>query len=199
MHSATRPLTPPIGYYCHRRATYGTDADGTDRWPHLPMPKSFSSSTTLRRETVMRQARAWVIGEFWPATADEYFAVAMNPADPHNAFVRQVVSYWEMAAAMVLHGAVSAELFVDCNAEGFLLLAKFAPILDDIRQSNPTFMKKTSEMIRTIHRGCGALRIRPEERWKPCAPGVQQAAMRRFNTPIDRTLRVRWLVDICVR
>jgi hypothetical protein len=102
----------------------------------------------LRREPVMRQARAWVIGEFWPATADEYFALAMNPADPHNAFVRQVMTYWEMAAAMVLHGAVSAELFVDCNAEGFLLLAKFAPILDDIRQRNPTFMNKTSELVR---------------------------------------------------
>ena len=38
---------------------------------------------------------------------------------------------------MVLHGAVSAELFVDCNAEGFFLLAKFAPILDDIRQRSP--------------------------------------------------------------
>jgi hypothetical protein len=102
----------------------------------------------LRRETLMRQARAWVIGEFWPATADEYFAVASNPADPHNAFVRQVVGYWEMAAAMVLHGAVSAELFVDCNAEGFFLLAKFAPILEEIRQKNPMFLQKTSEMIK---------------------------------------------------
>src|SRR5580704_11835022 len=102
----------------------------------------------LRREPVMRQARAWVVGEFWPATADEYYAVAMNAADPHNAFVRQVVTYWEMAAAMVLHGAVSAELFVDCNAEGFLLLAKFAPILDDIRQRNPMFMLKTSDLVK---------------------------------------------------
>jgi hypothetical protein len=53
-----------------------------------------------------------------------------------------------MAAAMVLHGAVSAELFVDCNAEGFFLLAKFAPILDDIRQRNPTFLNKTSELVK---------------------------------------------------
>lgn len=102
----------------------------------------------LRREDLMRQARSWVIGQFWPATADEYFAVASNPADPHNAFIRQVVSYWEMAAAMVLHGAVSAELFVDCNAEGFLLLAKFTPILGDIRERYPTFLIKTSEMIK---------------------------------------------------
>jgi hypothetical protein len=102
----------------------------------------------LRREEVMRKARAWVIGEFWPATAEDYFAMAMNVADPHNAYVRQVVSYWEMAAAMVLHGAVSAELFVDCNAEGFLLLAKFAPILDGIRERNPMFMAKTSDLVK---------------------------------------------------
>jgi len=102
----------------------------------------------LRREEVMRKARAWVIGEFWPATAEDYFAVAMNPADPHNAYVRQVITYWEMAAAMVLHGAVSAELFVDCNAEGFLLLAKFAPILDAVRERNPMFMAKTADLVK---------------------------------------------------
>lgn len=101
----------------------------------------------LRTEAVMRQARAWVTGEFWPKTAEEYFAVASNPADPHNAFLRQVISYWEMAAAMVLHGAVSAELFVDANAEGFYLLAKFSPILLDIRGKEPNFMSKTRELV----------------------------------------------------
>jgi len=70
-----------------------------------------------------------------------------DTADPHNAFLRQVVTYWEMAAAMVLHGAVSAELFVDCNAEGFFLLAKFGPILEAIRERYPSFLIKTSEMV----------------------------------------------------
>jgi hypothetical protein len=101
----------------------------------------------LRTEAVMRQARAWMTGEFWPATAEEFFAVAENPADPHNAWLRQVLTYWEMAAAMVLHGAVSAELFVDCNGEGFFLLAKFAPILQAIREKMPTFMIKTTELV----------------------------------------------------
>lgn len=101
----------------------------------------------LRTEAVMRQARAWVLGEFWPRTAEEYFAVAQNPADPHSAWLRQVLSYWEMAAAMVLHGAVSAELFVDCNAEGFYLLAKFAPMLEAIRGQQPVFLTKTGELI----------------------------------------------------
>jgi hypothetical protein len=52
-----------------------------------------------------------------------------------------------MAAAMVLHGAVSAELFVDCNGEGFFLLAKFAHILEAIRAKNPSFLVKTSELV----------------------------------------------------
>jgi hypothetical protein len=101
----------------------------------------------LRTETVMREARAFMAGEFWPKTAEEFFAVSANPAHPHNAHFRQVISYWEMAAAMVLHGAVSAELFVDCNAEGFFLLAKFSPILEAIRERNPGFLIKTTELI----------------------------------------------------
>ncbi len=101
----------------------------------------------LRTEAVMRQARAWVGGEFWPQTADEFYAVYENPRDPHNPWLRQVLTYWEMAAAMVLHGAVSAELFVDCNGEGFFLMAKFSHILEAIREKNPTFLNKTSELI----------------------------------------------------
>ena len=101
----------------------------------------------LRTEPVLRQARAWMTGEFWPNTAEEFFAVAQNPRDPHNAYFRQVTTYWEMAAAMVLHGAVSVELFVDCNGEGFFILAKFAHILEAVRVKMPTFLSKTSELV----------------------------------------------------
>jgi hypothetical protein len=102
----------------------------------------------LRTEAVLRKARAWMVGDFWPQTAEEFFAVYDNPADKNNPFIRQVISYWEMAAAMVIHGAVSAELFVDANAEGFFLLAKFAPMIAAIREKNPTFLVKTSEMVK---------------------------------------------------
>jgi hypothetical protein len=104
----------------------------------------------LRTEPVMRQARAWITGEFWPATAEEFFAVSLNRSDPHNAWLRQVTSYWEMAAAMVLHGTLSPELFVDCNTEGFFLLAKFSPVLEAIREKQPGFMTKTSELLNRL-------------------------------------------------
>ncbi|MGB6973483.1 MAG: hypothetical protein WBD67_02250 [Terracidiphilus sp.] len=101
----------------------------------------------LRREAVMREARAWVLGEFWPSTAEEFFVVAANTSDPHNAWYRQVITYWEMAAALVLHGAVSADLFVDCNGEGFFLLAKFTHLIAPIRERTPGFLMKTSELV----------------------------------------------------
>lgn len=101
----------------------------------------------LRTEPVMRQARAWMGGEFWPRTAEEFFAVADNPADPHNAYLRQVTGYWEMAAALALHGAVSADLFIDCNSEGFFLLAKFSHLLEQIHERNPGFLANTGAMI----------------------------------------------------
>ena len=133
----------------------------------------------LRTETVMREARAWMTGEFWPNTVDDFFAVAGNPAHPHNAHFRQVVTYWEMAAAMVLHGAVSAELFVDSNAEGFFLLAKFAHILDGIRERNPTFFMKTSELINRFSAASAryeAVLKNVEARRKSLQPAAEVAA-----------------------
>ncbi len=101
----------------------------------------------LRREAVLREARKWVLGEFWPTTVEEYLAVVGNSAHPQNPYVRQVNSYWEMAAAFVLHGAVSADLFIDCNQEGLFLLAKYSPFLENMLKRNPHFMSKTIELV----------------------------------------------------
>jgi hypothetical protein len=101
----------------------------------------------LRTETVMRQARAWVTCEFWPATAAEFFAVQDDFGAEKNCWLRQVVSYWEMAASLVLHGALSADLFVDCNAEPFFILAKLSPILPEIHAKIPTYFSKTLHLI----------------------------------------------------
>lgn len=101
----------------------------------------------LRTETVMRQARAWITGEFWPATAEEFFAVQYDSGSERNAWLRQVVTYWEMAASLVLHGALSADLFVDCNAEPFFILAKLSHILPEIHVKLPTYFSKTLRLV----------------------------------------------------
>ncbi len=101
----------------------------------------------LRTETVMRQARAWITGEFWPASADEFFEVMQDSGSQRNAWLRQVVTYWEMAASLVLHGALSADLYVDCNPEPFFILAKLTPILPEIQGRVPTYFSKTLQLI----------------------------------------------------
>jgi hypothetical protein len=101
----------------------------------------------LRTETVMRQARAWVTGEFWPANADEFFVIQNDSGSQKNAWLRQVVSYWEMAASLVLHGALSSDLFVDCNPEPFFILAKLSHILPEIHAKSPMYFSKTLQLI----------------------------------------------------
>jgi hypothetical protein len=101
----------------------------------------------LRTESVMRQARAWITGEFWPASVDEFFEVQYDSGSQRNAWLRQVVSYWEMAASLVLHGALSADLYVDCDPEPFFILAKLTPILPEIQAKMPTYFSKTLRLI----------------------------------------------------
>jgi hypothetical protein len=101
----------------------------------------------LRTEATMRQARSWMAGEFFPETAEEFFAIPNASGTQENAWFRQVLSYWEMAAAFVLHGALNAELFVDCNTEPFFLYAKFLPLLPEIRKRMPGFLSKLGQVV----------------------------------------------------
>ncbi|WP_263353833.1 DUF4760 domain-containing protein [Acidicapsa acidisoli] len=101
----------------------------------------------LRTEAVMRQARAWITGEFWPTTAEEFFVVLNDFGSQKSCYLRQVVTYWEMAASLVLHGSLSADLFVDCNPEPFFILAKLAHILPAIHEKLPTYFSKTLQLI----------------------------------------------------
>ena len=101
----------------------------------------------LRTEAVMSQARAWVTVEFWPETAAEFFTVQDDFGSQKNCYLRQVVTYWEMAASLVLHGALSAELFIDCNNEPFFILGKLAPLLPEIHERMPSYLGKLLQLV----------------------------------------------------
>ncbi len=103
----------------------------------------------LRQEERLRQARHWLLFTFQPANAEEFFAVAQTSGSPENAFFRQATTYWEMAAGMVLQGAVNADLFLDSNGEGIAILAKFSRFGEafSARMHRP-FMAKTAELVR---------------------------------------------------
>jgi len=87
----------------------------------------------MRREPVMREARAALNQKFMPRTYDD--VVALTKSDhPLNAAYRQVGSYWEMVYGFAKHGIVPADFWMETNGEGLLLFAKVAPFLDRLRQ-----------------------------------------------------------------
>ncbi len=100
----------------------------------------------LRREPKMREARNWIFG-FNPTSVDEYFKTMMDPEV--GGLLRMVVSYWDMAAALVNHGAIDPEMFNDTAGEHLFVFAKLEPILADLRErfQSPDILKNLEKVI----------------------------------------------------
>jgi hypothetical protein len=90
----------------------------------------------LRREPELRKARNWWVGEFWPASADDFLRVSSAMGTQENAWLRQASSYWSMAASLVLHGTLNADLFLlpSNSGEMYFILAKVYPFLKELRE-----------------------------------------------------------------
>ena len=84
----------------------------------------------LRREPVLREARAWFTMEFNPETFAELVALA---GGERNAWFRMVLGYWDMAASMVTSGAIDAEAFLAAHGEIVLTFSKVQPFLGELR------------------------------------------------------------------
>ena len=83
-----------------------------------------------RRETRLRQARDWFATGFYPESAQDILDVLVSE---HSADFRMVASYWDMAAAFVLFGAINDEMFNAINTEHVAVYAKLQPFLAELR------------------------------------------------------------------
>ena len=86
----------------------------------------------LRTEPTLRQARSWFTFEFHPSSTREVLAAWLGPGH-ESAPYRMVTTYWDMAASLVVHGAIPAEMFNSANTEHIALYAKLRPFLPEIR------------------------------------------------------------------
>ena len=102
----------------------------------------------LRRETVMREARSYVGGDFLPASATELIEI-VSAGDRRSSFVLQVYGYWEMVAAFVTSGALDAELLYNTCPEMYFQYAKFQPYLTQFREEMnlPEFLINVEQLI----------------------------------------------------
>ena len=65
-----------------------------------------------------------------------------------SGYLRMVVTYWDMAAALVNDGAIRPELFNHCNGEHFGVFTKLEPLLAEIRSAYaPQFAAQIEKLI----------------------------------------------------
>ncbi len=102
----------------------------------------------LRREAVLREARRYMIAEFWPDSLDA--AIAITKGDhPGNASYRQVTTYWEMAFGTARHGIVNPDYLAEFTGEGLFVFAKFHPWLAEFRAAVSPRAFRHAEWIAT--------------------------------------------------
>lgn len=99
----------------------------------------------MRREPTMRAARDFFVG-FDPRTVEEFVA---GMSGPNGAYVRMVTSYWEMAASLVVNGAIDAKMFNDANGEHVVVFGKLEPMLAALREKmgNPGAWKSLEAVV----------------------------------------------------
>jgi hypothetical protein len=99
----------------------------------------------LRREDTMRKARDWFFREFSAENMEELNKVMFGE---HSGHFRMVITYWEMAAALVNHGAISVEMFSDCNGEHISTFALVEPLLPEMRAMySPKMLQSLEKLV----------------------------------------------------
>ena len=100
----------------------------------------------LRREEKMREARNWIF-TFNPTSVDDFWNTMMD--EKVGGYLRMVTSYWDMAASLVNHGAIDAEMFNDTVGEHIMVFAKIQPLLPELRErfQNPKAFAHLEKVI----------------------------------------------------
>jgi len=104
----------------------------------------------LRTEATLREARKFV-ATFNPATIEELLTLQRDSASQNNAYWRQALSYWDMAAALVNRGALDPELFADTCGEALFYYGKFSPLHAEYEKAlGSPFMRQVSIAVETF-------------------------------------------------
>jgi hypothetical protein len=116
------------------------------------MPTPFESAQLnlqlfeLRREPVLREARAWFLREFNPESFADVVVLARGE---RNASFRMVLGYWDMAASLVTTGAIDANAFHAAHGEIFATFSNIYLYLAELRSASgePDFCKHLEAVV----------------------------------------------------
>jgi hypothetical protein len=135
---------------------------GTDSMSKVESADLILKLYDLRREATMREARNWMF-TFNPTTAEDVEKTMMDPQV--GGYLRMVLSYWDMAAALVNHGAIDADLFNETVGEHIGVYTKLEPFIAELREKwqMPEAFKNLEKVI--LDRPDGAERVERTREW----------------------------------
>ena len=70
----------------------------------------------LRRDEKLRKAREWFATNFVASSEEDILRIA-PPGSQENAYMRMVISYWEMVASFVTSGVLNQDLYFQSGGE----------------------------------------------------------------------------------
>jgi hypothetical protein len=116
----------------------------------------------LRREETMRKARNWFF-MFNPTAAADIEKTMMDPEV--GGLLRMVLSYWDMAGAMVNQGAIDPELFRATNGEYIGVYAKVEPFIAELREKwgMPEAFENLEKLV--LNQPNGIEQVRKTQEW----------------------------------
>jgi len=116
----------------------------------------------LRREEKLRRAREWFMSSFWADNLED-FANLCPPGSAENAYVRMVVTYWDMVASIVNRGMLDENLYFENNGEGLLVWLRAKNVAVALREArkNPLYLRNLE-----------TLSVKHEQWFETRAPGA---------------------------
>jgi hypothetical protein len=104
-----------------------------------------------RREPLLRDARKWFSANFHAQTVEDVNRIC-PPGSPENAYMRMVLSYWEMVAGIVNRGMIDQDFFFENSGEQWGVWQQVKPVVSDWRAmfSNPKFLAHLEEQCNRL-------------------------------------------------
>jgi hypothetical protein len=127
----------------------------------------------LRREARLREARDWMMQNFFVDNLDDYARIC-PPGSKEGTWAMMVVSYWDQACALLNYGLLHESLFFETNGEFFAVWDRIKPLVGPMRERY-----HINFWASNLEKAAGRF-----EKWvEKKSPGAL-AAMREFTTRI---------------
>jgi hypothetical protein len=99
-----------------------------------------------RREPRLREAREWFSANFHAKSAEDLVHIC-PPGSKENAYMRMVLSYWEMVASIVNRGLIEEDFFFESSGEQWVVWEQLKPVIGAWRVmfSSPKFLANLEE------------------------------------------------------